>query len=200
MPRGEGDWTAKPPRAKGERGRAGRTDTNDHNQTACEGRSFSLTILPPLAAFDRGAILPAAAGEPPGNWAGKPSSSRARAVAVPRGGSGERQGRGQCAPLNGGTRPQLGGQNQQQGAGLRKAGGGVRSVPTQPKDKPNQRQKGGAGIYCNRSGEYPPNYSLRVAFSDIVSRRRSTTRNCALKATLAKALASEHKGQNKLGR
>ena len=113
MPRGEGDWTAKPPRAKGERGRAGRTDTNDHNQTACEGRSFSLTILPPLAAFDRGAIPPAAAGEPPKQRGGTHKQSQGARGDAPRGGSGERQGRGSARPWTGHATSSGGGHDQQ---------------------------------------------------------------------------------------
>ena len=83
MPRGEGDWTAKPPRAKGERGRAGRTDTNDHNQTACEGRSFSLTILPPLLPLIAERSRPPQRANPPSNGAGHTSSPRARAGTRP---------------------------------------------------------------------------------------------------------------------
>ena len=60
-----------------------------------------------------------------------------------------------------------GGPDPQQGSCLRKAGGGVRSVPTQPCRAKQQCAWMGWAVPASGGGR-PPNYSLKVDFSETV--------------------------------
>ena len=118
-------------------------------------------------------LLPRPAGRDPSQLGGGACSPRARAVDAPRGGSGKRQGRGQFAPLDGGTAHHRGGHDLH-GSGVHPRRGRERTaapaecqerraadaapwrgaeVPTaRPQDHPNRRHVDGVGVTSNRRG------------------------------------------------